>query len=928
MGQQRALSAGSGSPRGGRNLRGTADGGLPTDAREDDDGQEEELSMTISSSSRSSASASTSASCSSSTANDNSASASWTSCSSSSYVDDALAMGSSSFVVREDGTSPRPAMYMMMSGDAGNSGFCDDALAVRHRQLQRHEAGIAAAAAAAATSSQAAVSESARAVASSPPPTIVGRRAWNGLSWDKLWWCCALLNRGKSGGNPASDEVEPARGEVTAVPKLRGVRVESPCSAKALGSTLPASEDDNSDPEVTPEPPEGDESRRHFAVRERAATPTFSSSLKSQQLAAHRLHSASHTSSWSSSSSSSDTASSASSSLVFDGRVPDEAAGGDVQESAISSAPAQMHPGQQLNRVQPHQASPRRVPPPPPSNVPQPSLATQFSSSAHVPMTQRHSLSNNQSGKSRPSMLTRRGVSAPCPQQTIASVASAALASVTRSNKPSLPLPLPPLPLVQEEPASSPLRQQQLLMPPIRPRLSSQLTAGSSGNNLPPLRARLDSHLTNGSLHRRNNNSFEFSVTSLQQIHNAATTDQFRQESLNSWATLPLQTIEITRLQRECSDMRMDDSFYNSDDQCYNDNGDSAHRGWDSDGDDDDITDDNYSGYGGAHQQRKSGDDDDDDDSHESPSPTSVMKIVQEQYKDINDKTIRKSNLSTASSATQQDWMLQWAAGADPTSTTSPIRSDLSPNFIRTASITDVTNNSSADSISIGSCSSTRLLSRYLISPADDNLREMLREVHCECVFVAWMAASFNDELLLRASQHLKATITNEDLYLIRIVKKTGSCGTSRTVLEAFRPTKKSGLSLAWSSDLNDLEVSTRTMIPLKWGRAVVLTQKAQQGKETLEAEETSSIVATFLPVPVRMSNCGCKPRLDARQLKKHDEASPSSPSSVSSSLSSSLRQYSQYAPDGQQDAVMHLVFCLDANLPRPPVPVYDFHND
>jgi hypothetical protein len=208
-------------------------------------------------------------------------------------------------------------------------------------------------------------------------------------------------------------------------------------------------------------------------------------------------------------------------------------------------------------------------------------------------------------------------------------------------------------------------------------RISSTATGGGAGG---PMRQRLgssggESNLTSSSRHRRSNNSFEFSVDSLQMIRDADANEdpnyssnvnnnnarnmgdpRGRQVSENSWSTMPVASIQIGSLERDCSEMVSDD-FWEVDSLIMSSDGED-----DEDGEAIGETipeggDRPFNGYDTAE------DDDDNDDEEESdvdkdngvsPSPTSIMDDVESRGKQAQD------------GAGLPDWMLQWAQQPTP----------------------------------------------------------------------------------------------------------------------------------------------------------------------------------------------------------------------------------------------------------------------
>jgi len=482
------------------------------------------------------------------------------------------------------------------------------------------------------------------------------------------------------------------------------------------------------------------------------------------------------------------------------------------------------------------------------------------------PTNSTNSNSNNSSGNNmttiagRPPLLGRRGISAPC---------SAPGSSAAR--KASLP-PLPESSQHQQE-----LRDELLF--PLNELCESELSA--IGGSALPMRARLDSQLTSGSRHRRQNNSFEFSVNSLMYIHgkedNVNSGSALRQDSNNSWATLPMQTIEIGHLQRDCSEM-ITDGIDDDDDDCGGDNDDGYFGDYDHVKNNQWEWNSDFDGEEGSSQV-----------SHESPSPVSVMRILQQNPAKEDEQQV--GGAGTEESVSPHDWMLQWAAASTPAAPATPASS--SPeraSFVRVA-----TTGSSCES---GAAPSP---STYLILPAASG--DNSNDVDENCLFTAWMAASRSDCILHKTGN---GNITDDDVHLIRVVKD------SKGVV-ALQALQKG--AVAWSVDLSQVSnvaVATRSTTPPKWGRAVVLVSKEDEARQALEVvdvtQKEDKVLATLLPVPLRRTKAGAV-RLDAPCYKQRSQASSKDESYPSPRY--------EYAPDTQQDAVMHLLFCLDVSLPR-----------
>jgi hypothetical protein len=203
-------------------------------------------------------------------------------------------------------------------------------------------------------------------------------------------------------------------------------------------------------------------------------------------------------------------------------------------------------------------------------------------------------------------------------------------------------------------------------------RISSTATGGAGG----PMRQRLgssggESNLTSSSRHRRSNNSFEFSVDSLQMIRDADANDSSnnnnninnntrnmgdprgRQVSENSWSTMPVASIQIGSLERDCSEMVSDD-FWEVDSLIMSSDG--------EDGEADGETipegaDRPFNGYDTVDDNDDDNDEEESDvdkDNGVSPSPTSIMDDVESRGKQAQD------------GAGLPDWMLQWAQQPTP----------------------------------------------------------------------------------------------------------------------------------------------------------------------------------------------------------------------------------------------------------------------
>lgn len=118
---------------------------------------------------------------------------------------------------------------------------------------------------------------------------------------------------------------------------------------------------------------------------------------------------------------------------------------------------------------------------------------------------------------------------------------------------------------------ASPASPPRPPMPPLRvERLQSHHSAALStiSSKQQPVRARLDSNYTNSSKHRRQaHETFEFSVGSLNQIHSTETPHPRGQSVSSSWATLPMNEIECARLERDTSDLDLDDFGDDDDDE-------------------------------------------------------------------------------------------------------------------------------------------------------------------------------------------------------------------------------------------------------------------------------------------------------------------------------------------------------------------------
>jgi hypothetical protein len=196
-------------------------------------------------------------------------------------------------------------------------------------------------------------------------------------------------------------------------------------------------------------------------------------------------------------------------------------------------------------------------------------------------------------------------------------------------------------------------------------RISSTATTGAG-----PMRPRLgssgcESNLTSSSRHRRSNNSFEFSVDSLQMIRDGDANDpddnindsstrnlvdpRGRQVSENSWSTMPVMSIQIGTLERDCSEIVSDD-FWEVDSLIMSSDG--------EDEDNDGMTIPEGAGHPANGYDTVDDDDDDEEDSDKdngvSPSPTSIMDDVESRGKEVQD------------GAGLPDWMLQWAQQPAP----------------------------------------------------------------------------------------------------------------------------------------------------------------------------------------------------------------------------------------------------------------------
>jgi hypothetical protein len=163
-----------------------------------------------------------------------------------------------------------------------------------------------------------------------------------------------------------------------------------------------------------------------------------------------------------------------------------------------------------------------------------------------------------------------------------------------------------------------------------RPRL------GSSG---------CESNHTSSSRHRRNNNSFEFSVDSLRMIRDDnPAANPGRQMSDNSWSTMPMSSIRIGSLERDCSELVSDD-FWEVD---------SLIMSSDDGEDDEDVKEDGHAnedpvGNFGDEEEADDNDSTAGNDKSTSPSPTSVMD-------DVDGRSKSREGVDGL-----PDWMLQWA---------------------------------------------------------------------------------------------------------------------------------------------------------------------------------------------------------------------------------------------------------------------------
>lgn len=385
------------------------------------------------------------------------------------------------------------------------------------------------------------------------------------------------------------------------------------------------------------------------------------------------------------------------------------------------------------------------------------------------------------------------------------------------------------------------------------------------------MRPRLLSNFTNSSRHKRQNNSFEFSVDSLSMIHSNAHLPphpkQFSMDPNASCSSLPCRTIDVCHLQRDCSGI-YDDCFPDDDSLLLSSDESSTspirnHAPQDT-------------GIKGAdrkpeyllHCNSSTSS------MSFSPSPTSVMD--QPRW----NATAAKSNKTKTQCLAQVDsisntWVDQWVAlGSTPLANTA---------------------NSTADGKAAGTAKPVHL-SRYLPRPTVENSGYS---------FSAWMAVSTGDSLL--SLRQLEC----QHLGLVE-VKQDGEMLECR--IHGDQKTSNKNHKISLDSVVMRAVDMNRTCL----GRAVMVCD-----------DNDGTVLLTLLPVFLS-SELFVNDFQELNQSLSMNSPVGSTPSSgghptlgkQSSTAMVPMPPFSSgtdeqqplgYAPDAQQDASMHLLFCLDA---------------